>query len=580
MQDNSEETQTLEPIQQLDNTYINRLIHIFDVCNEGIFYMNHDGLMTFYNPDFYKQFDIESPTINISQWYHLVHPEDRSLLTARVDCHLNMPEQRMITHYRILNKEGRYVWVEGSAVCRREQCKSYIVGSHRDISDKKMLETYLKEAAFYDDYSGLFNLRKLLLDIDLIIREPRILFSVLTIQVGNFQAHADEYGSSDLMENVLTNIKAAAAVFHQQSDAVLYRINLNTFAVLIKHTVSLSELGRLSAHFIKHYRTCMKKQSNLLADTVNIGVYPNCDPHFDSHEILSIASRTCAFACDKSQSQIEFYEGETQKKVDRYFFIESGLKEALKNKALSVKFQPIIATETGKVSSFETLVRWHSHLYGDIYPDEFIPIAEDKGLISELGYQVFEKACQFLNHYNLKNQSDICINVNVSVLQLLSRNFPGKLLKIASEAQVKPSSIILEFTETVILDNNINAATQIKRLGELGFILSLDDFGSGFSSINSFFDLPFHQIKIDRFFARKSTQNQTSFRFLEFLIQLCHETEISIVIEGIETPEMLHQFHEMGASHLQGYWFSKPLSIANAMYYNPTNMLQNRITEP
>jgi EAL domain-containing protein (putative c-di-GMP-specific phosphodiesterase class I) len=318
----------------------------------------------------------------------------------------------------------------------------------------------------------------------------------------------------------------------------------------------------------------MAQQNTLFANGMSLGIYPDCDHQLESEEILSIVFRTCAFASEQSQSQIEVYEGHTQQKVDRYFYIESGLKCVLKNKSLSVKYQPIIDTTTGKVSSFEALVRWHSKDYGNIYPDEFIPVAENKGLIVELGYQVFEKACQFINYYNVTNRASARVNVNVSVLQLLNSNFPDEMLRITSESGLNPASIILELTETVILDEHKYALQQINRLNDLGFLLSLDDFGAGFSSIHSFFDLPFAQIKIDRYFSMKTMENDNSCQFLEFLIKLCRKEQISVVIEGIENSKMLRQFHSLGASHLQGYWFAKPLSIAAAMNYNPSDVME------
>ncbi|ASA57383.1 EAL domain-containing protein [Vibrio gazogenes] len=558
-------------VQPPNNEYKTRLIHIFDVFNEGIFHMDAEGLLTFYNPDFYVQFGIQSPTIHASAWYALVHPDDQELLINRVNAHIDKFEQRILNQYRVRKTDGDYLWIEGSAVCLTERGETYIVGSHRDISDKKMMETYLKEAAFYDDSSALFNLRKLLLDLDLLVQSSDNVFSVIYIRIHELQSYLIEYGS-DLLKNVITNVKSAAQVF-PQDHATLYRVSLDTYAVLFRDAVSHTSLKMMCTQFVHRYQTCMTQQNTLFANGMSLGIYPDCDHQLESEEILSIAFRTCAFASEQSQSQIELYEGHTQQKVDRYFYIESGLKCALRNKSLSVKYQPIIDTTTGKVSSFEALVRWPTKDYGNIYPDEFIPVAENKGLIVELGYQVFEKACQFINHYNTMNQTSVRVNVNVSVLQLLNSNFPDEMLRITSEAGLTPGTIILELTETVILDEHKYALQQINRLNELGFLLSLDDFGAGFSSIHSFFDLPFDQIKIDRYFSMKTMKNDNSCQFLEFLIKLCRKEQISVVIEGIEDSKMLHQFHAMGASHLQGYWFAKPLSIAAAMYYNPSGVM-------
>ncbi|MDF5377579.1 EAL domain-containing protein, partial [Vibrio parahaemolyticus] len=174
-----------------------------------------------------------------------------------------------------------------------------------------------------------------------------------------------------------------------------------------------------------------------------------------------------------------------------------------------------------------------------------------KGLIVELGYQVFAKACEFIKNYRERYQNQVRVNVNVSVLQLMNSEFPARIKAMADEVGVEPESIVLELTETFILDNNQTAIAPLNTLRELGFALSLDDFGSGYSSLNSFFDLPMTQIKIDRSMAWKTLTNRSSQEYLKFLITMCQENNIEVVIEGIEDAKMCEFFTEMGDDYLQ-----------------------------
>lgn len=187
--------------------------------------------------------------------------------------------------------------------------------------------------------------------------------------------------------------------------------------------------------------------------------------------------------------------------------------------------------------------------------------------MSELGYFVFAKACEFIKAYSQQHQSSVRVNINVSVLQLLQQDFPKKIKAMADHYGVPTSSIVLELTETIILDGNQSAFDQLYRLNGYGFLLSLDDFGSGYSSLNSFFDLPLKQIKVDKSIAWRSLQNPATFEYLAFITKLCKSYSVDIVIEGIESAEMQRIFTDMGASYLQGYWFSKPLSLASASRY-------------
>ncbi|MDQ2192494.1 bifunctional diguanylate cyclase/phosphodiesterase [Vibrio sp. A14(2019)] len=542
-----------------------RLVHILDFFSQGLFYMSSDGHMVLYNPTFYVQFGVNSETISYADWLSLVHPMDRALLNSRVDEHISTTESRETIQYRVKKANGQYIWLEGNAVTKSVNGEHFMVGSHKDISDQKLMEDYIHQAAFFDSSSGLYNRSKLLLDIDekaLKIGEP---YSLIYIQLEDIKSYLNQYGS-DIVKDLLNHVVSALRELPDEF-ADFYRIRSDDFAILLRGERSYDELKHICSQIMKHYSKSATEHGHLYGNDISIGVYPEINRTISADELLNIASRTCQFASAKNHSRIEIYSGRIQKNVDRYFFIERGLKEALDQRSLSVKFQPIIHAQSGQISSFEALVRWRSKEFGEIFPDEFIPVAEKKGLIVDLGYFVFKKACEFIGRYNKQNGVNIRVNINVSVLQLLKSDFPQQILTMANASGVLPSSIVLELTETVILDGDKNAINQLHSLNEMGFQLSLDDFGAGFSSLNSFFDLPLNQIKIDKSIVWKTLTNPASEQYLAFLIQFCHTNGVDIVIEGVENGDMYQKFKEMGATYLQGYWFSKPLSLASASRY-------------
>ncbi|RQW65182.1 EAL domain-containing protein [Vibrio viridaestus] len=548
-------------------THKSRLLNVFDACQEGFFHIDSKGSVTLYNQEFYKQFGINSQHIHLSEWYHRVHEEDADLVKLKIDIGLLEEGQRLSSHYRMLDTSGEYVWIERNAVCLLENGEKYIVGHHRDISDKKKIESFLNNTAFYDSFSGLFNLRKLFLDIDA-LKSQKETFNIVYIKIGNLQSMPDEL-SSGLVTDIVNNLKIATLSFADYSPT-LYRINMSDYAVLMQRSDSIAPIVKACFETSSDYGELMYEQGHLLANKLSFGIYPDTGQELDSDEIVSLASRTCLYAAQSKSTHIEVYHGNTQSRIDRFFYIENELKNVLRDRKLSVKYHPIICAQTGNVQSFEALARWKSPSFGHIFPDEFIPVAEQKGLIVELGYIVFEKACHFIKQYNDSNGSNISININVSVLQLLNKNFPDNIRKMATQIGLSPANIVLEMTETFLLDENKNARDQLKLLKNMGFTLSLDDFGAGFSSVNSFFDFAFNQIKIDRTFAMKAIADEASSQYLEFLVGLCKSKNISVVIEGIEDSQMMNKFCDMGAGLLQGYWFAKPLSIASAFYYNPT----------
>ncbi|WGY45343.1 GGDEF domain-containing phosphodiesterase [Vibrio sp. ABG19] len=554
----------------LTDTQKKRLVHIFDIVSEGIFHMDSQGCLTFYNPDFYQQFGFSAHTIQLEEWYAVVHPQDRAMLKKRVLEHLTNHNQ-VTSHYRVRKTNGQYIWLEGIAINRELNGDRFMVGYHRDISDQKLMETFLNQAAYYDSISGLGNMTKLLKDIDNAKQDTQASSTLIYLQIDDIKSYENQYGS-EVNEHVLQHVIAALNGIRCE-DGDFYRVRSDDFAILLHRTDSDTALRALCQDILQRYTKSVQEQGHLFGNHVSIGLYPAFSNEDTAEEIVNIASRTCQYARETNRSRVELYSGKTQKRVDRYFFIERGLKEALSSRSLSVKFQPILNAQTGQVSSFEALVRWRSKEFGEIFPDEFIPVAEKKGLITDVGYQVFGKACEFIERYNRINGLSIRVNINVSVLQLLNTAFPATIQKMAEQAGIAPQSIVLELTETVILDGNKNALEQLVTLSNLGFQLSLDDFGSGFSSINSFFDLPLNQIKIDRSMAAKTLTNQSSEQYLQFIIQLSKSKGVDIVIEGIETGSMYQKFKAMGASYLQGYWFSKPLSLASASRYTLSSNL-------
>ncbi|MGP9147071.1 regulatory protein ScrG [Vibrio parahaemolyticus] len=543
-----------------------RFIHIFDVFNEGLFYMDEFGTMVFYNQGFYEQLGINAGRINLDRWLDLVHPLDRERLSKRVDAHINTDNTRVTTTYRLRKPNGQYVWIEGVAMTKETEHGHYMVGSHRDISERKLMESYIHQVAFHDNASGMANRAHLLLDIEEHVCSTDTPTSICYIQINEIKSYLNQYGNelvNGLVEKLLQTLS------HLPSpNCSVYRVHDDDFAILIQDDCSIDTLQAYAETIKQTYHEAVVEEGQYLGSNISIGLYPCIDPAHSADEILRKAARTCQYASEQNKDRIAIYSQRTQHAVDRYFFIEQGLKSALEKQTLSVKFQPIINAKSSEVVSFESLVRWRSKEFGEIYPDEFIPVAENKGLIVELGYQVFAKACQFIKQYRERYQNEVRVNVNVSVLQLMNGEFPSRIKAMADEAGVAPQSIVLELTETFILDNDQTAMAPLNTLRELGFALSLDDFGSGYSSLNCFFDLPMTQIKIDKSMAWKTLTNHSSREYLKFLIAMCHENNIEVVIEGIEDAKMCDFFTQMGVDYLQGYWFSKPLSVASASRYS------------
>lgn len=425
-----------------------RFIHIFDVFNEGLFYMDEFGTMVFYNKGFYEQLGINAGRISLEQWLDLVHPLDRERLSTRVDAHIITNNTRVTTTYRVRKPNGQYVWIEGVAMTKETEHGHYMVGSHRDISERKLMESYIHQVAFHDNASGMANRAHLLLDIEDSVRATDSCASICYIQIEEIKSYLNQYGS-ELVDGLVEKLLQTLSHLPSPNSSV-YRVHDDDFAILIHDECSVETLQSYAESLKETYHEAVIEEGQYLGSNISIGLYPCIDPSHSAEEILRKAARTCQYASEQNKDRVAVYSEKTQHAVDRYFFIEQGLKSALEKQTLSVKFQPIIDAKSSKVVSFESLVRWRSKEFGEIYPDEFIPVAENKGLIVELGYQVFAKACEFIKNYRERYQNQVRVNVNVSVLQLMNSEFPARIKAMADEVGVDPESIVLELTETFI----------------------------------------------------------------------------------------------------------------------------------
>ncbi len=551
--------------QIFDSLFEQHFHHIFDVFNQGIFYLDVDNKMLFQNPEFYDQFDLDLSDTSLEQWVELIHPDDKVSFEEKVKVHISSDMRRAVKQYRIRNKRGEYIWLEGTGVIVDTDNGRYMVGSHKDITENKKMETYISEAAYRDTTTGLSNRQKLVVDINSAMEDHDNNYALIYIQIDNLRSYINQFGTGvldDVLYQVIHGFDALS-----KDNGQFYRVRTDDFAILLRGNYSNESLAAICYQLINYYRESSADLGHMYGNEMSIGVYPFSEETTSASDVIQIASRTCEYAREKNANNLEIFNAEVKQRIDRFFYIEQKLKDALANGDVHAKFQPIICANTNTVSSFESLARWRSEDYGEIYPDEFIPVAEKKGLIIDLGYIIFEQACQFIRHYNEVHGTKVKVNVNVSVLQLLNPNFPGNIKMIADTEKVDPSQIVVELTETVILDDNQHGKKQLARISSFGFDLSLDDFGAGHSSLNTFFELPLNQIKIDKSMAWKAEKQSAPKEYIAFLIQLCNSRGVKVVIEGIENADMFHLFEQLGANFLQGYWFSKPLSKASASSY-------------
>ncbi|MGJ8537058.1 MAG: putative bifunctional diguanylate cyclase/phosphodiesterase [Parasphingopyxis sp.] len=240
--------------------------------------------------------------------------------------------------------------------------------------------------------------------------------------------------------------------------------------------------------------------------------------------------------------------------------IESGLTDALENDEFTVLFQPIIDLATGRTKSCEALLRWKHPELGDVSPAMFIPVAESAGLIGDITEWVLRKACEAAAEW----PEDVNISVNISPALLKQNNLPVTIIETLVNTGMVARRLELEITESVLLDKNPHTNSLLRQLQKMGLRLCLDDFGTGFSSLTYLRSWEFDTIKIDKSFIRNIGNSPTDQKIIGAVVQLAKSLDVATVAEGVETEEQLSRVREAGCCRVQGYYYARPMTAAQA----------------
>jgi predicted signal transduction protein with EAL and GGDEF domain len=246
--------------------------------------------------------------------------------------------------------------------------------------------------------------------------------------------------------------------------------------------------------------------------------------------------------------------------------LETDLRRAIDRGEFRVQYQPIISLQSGALSGFEALVRWHHPERGMISPDEFISVAEETGIIVPLGKWVLAESCAQLKEWEARFDADLplLMSVNLSSKQFMDASLLEQILQIVSETRVDPRKLKLEITESVVMENIEVASQMLNQLRDIGVGLSIDDFGTGYSSLSYLHRLPINTLKIDRSFVSRMNEQNENYEIVRTIVLLAQNLGLGIIAEGVETIEQVARLAELKCDHGQGFFFSKPVDAATA----------------
>jgi diguanylate cyclase (GGDEF)-like protein len=499
----------------------------------------------------------------------MLHQHDRDRFRATLDSLLERRRGRVAQDFRLRTADGHYLWfaLRARPVVGSDGEVIRVVGTLSDVTELKTAEERLLHDAVHDNLSGLPN-RELFLDrveaaLGLAKADAAIRPTVMVIDLDRFKRVNNSVGMAAGDSILLTLARRLARLIKAQD--TLARLTGDQFGLLLLSERDSARITTFAESIRRALRAPISFKDRELVLTGSIGLALGEGGAQGAEDVLKDAELAMYHAKRAGGDRIDVFKPAMRaRKADR-LSLESDLRRALERDEITLLYQPIVRLEDRRVAGFEALARWNHPKLGRMSPAEFISIAEETGLIVELGLFVLNRTARQLSTWQqtLRRDHPLFASVNVSSRQLLRHDLIQDVRSVLAQAPLAPGSLKLELTESVVMENPEHAAQMLYRVRELGAGLALDDFGTGYSSLAYLQRFPFDTIKIDRSFVR-TTSKGTRPVILRSIIALAHDLGMDVVAEGAESDSDAVELSQLGCEYAQGFVFGEPMSAETA----------------
>jgi diguanylate cyclase (GGDEF)-like protein/PAS domain S-box-containing protein len=435
-------------------------------------------------------------------------------------------------------------------------------GSGSDLTEKKRSQEDASRLAHYDSLTSLANRFQMAQTLEKILSAQRIeqrACTVFLLDLDRFKQVNDTMGHP-AGDALLTQV---AQRLERSVDKVgrVGRLGGDEFQVIIPGTFRRNELAQLANRIIENLSHAYSIDGMRAVIGVSIGIAVSPEDGVTSEALIRNADLALYAAKDGGRGRHHFYASDLHSDAEERRGLEQDLRDALASGGLDLHYQPVVHTTTEKITGFEALLRWTHPVHGPLSPSKFIPIAEETGLIAQIGEWALRTAC----HDLAKWPEAVRVAVNVSPLQFANPALPAIVTSALAAAQINPERLELEITESVFLNDDAGTDAMFAALKRIGVRLSLDDFGTGYSSLGYLRKAPFDKIKIDQSFVRGATKpGSRNGAIIAAIVSLAEALGMETTAEGVETLDELDLIRMLGCSHIQGYIYDRPLTFASA----------------
>ncbi len=500
----------------------------------------------------------------VDEWFNRVHPDDIDGLRASVREHLEGKSSYFQSEHRIIHRDGNYRWVVSRGLAVRDETgrASRMAGSQRDVTAERIVDplTGLPSRLLFMDRLGYLLARAK--------RQREYLFSVLSVDLDHLHVVNDSLGRATtdsllvaLAKRVESCLRSVDTLARFNAGHTVARVGDYKFSVLLDDIKTAANATRVAERLLGEFSVPFNLGGQEIFASAWIGIAFNTPGHTDSEELLRDADTAMNWARVSGKSRYEVFDPSMRNQALVRLQMETELRRAIERQELQNNYQIIVSMKTGQIAGFETLMRWHHPTKGIVAPAEFIPLAEETGLVVDIDQLGLQRACRQLNAWQERygNWHSWVMCINLSARQFRTLDVVDRVVQTLNDTGMDPRSLKLEVTESLMMQNMEIARTALRRIKELGTRVALDDFGTGYSSLSYLDEFPVDTLKIDRtFIARLGKQGENS-AIVAAIISLAHSLGLDVVAEGVETEDQLRLLEKLGCEYAQGYYFARPM---------------------
>jgi diguanylate cyclase (GGDEF)-like protein/PAS domain S-box-containing protein len=502
-------------------------------------------------------------------WFKRIHQEDLSRVKTELATHLQARTPQLESEHRLLHKDGTYRWVlvRGLAV-RDAGGEAYrMAGSLTDISDRKQAEEQLIHDALHDPLSGLPNRAFFITLLDRAIKRTRrrgdYLFAVLFVDLDRFKLVNDSLGHG-VGDQLLVAISQRLQACLRPGDVVA-RLGGDEFTILLDDIRDVSDATRVAERVQDELKEPFGFEGHEVFTSASIGIALSTAAHDRPEYFLRDADTAMYRAKARGKARYEMFDEAMHARAVAQLRLETDLRRAVERQEFLVLYQPIVVLDGGQIIGFEALVRWQHAERGLIAPGEFIPIAEETGLILPIGRWVMETACRQTRSWldQFPEFPQLSISVNLSAKHFQQPDLLEQVLGALQTTGLPAQNLKLEITESILMDEPDSRVTVIRELRKAGVQVLIDDFGTGYSSLSYLQRFSVDTLKIDRSFLMEGGEGD-GWDIVETIITLAEDLGVNVIAEGVETEEQTARLKELRCGHAQGYLFREPVDAQTA----------------